>query len=177
MSRTNTPAASQASQRQRRMRPTAATQSKGLDCPVLTCGRLHKSGHEVVVVGNQNARTTMLFYFVQAPRHVENWQNCQSARKSAACRHCSGVREFVYELEPFVYWPSCARVARSGALEISISSPNGVYISRGRAREQLLRVRGGSKPSRIYLVEVYGPFRVAVQRCRGEARGCACGGP
>jgi len=132
MSRTNTPAASQASQRQRRMRPTAATQSKGLDCLVLTCGRLHKSDHEVVVVRNQNARTTMLFYFVQAPRHVENWQNCQSARKSAAWRHYSGVRECVYELEPFVYWPSCARVARRGGTRDLNQSPNGVYISRIR---------------------------------------------
>jgi hypothetical protein len=142
MSRTNTPAASQASQRQRRMRPTAATQSKGLDCLVLTCGRLHKSDHEVVVVRNQNARTTMLFYFVQAPRHVENWQNCQSARKSAAWRHYSGVRECVYELEPFVYWPSCARVARSGALEISIS-PRTVctFPGSGRSRQRLTSQR------------------------------------
>lgn len=28
------------------------------------------------------------------------------------------------------YWPSCVRVARTGALEIPMSPPNGAYISR-----------------------------------------------
>jgi hypothetical protein len=55
-----------------------------------------------------------------------------SVQKPAFLRYLllRSIRQWLAPPKTCGYWPRCVRAARSGALEISISPPNGVYISK-----------------------------------------------